>query len=508
MSSGDCSETQERAIPSEEGALSDDRTTIALRRWTVFEDLDAVLARCLDDLGGIGRYVRPGQTVVIKPNITADMPACTGGTTHVEIAEALVGQLRLAGAGRIIVAEGTGRFGTSHETAFLHNGWREMAARTGIELYNLDAGPHRTVDLPDRRYTGELPISELVLDADVLISIPCLKTHVSTDYTVALKNSFALTPQATRSEIHRASMIEEALVDINRIRPPDLVVVDGWDGAEGIAGGTNFDRPARARLMLVGGDAVAVDLIARELMRFDAPTRYLTWAAESGIGIGDRSRIDVLGDDVSACSRRFMTAGDELCLMVPGLTLCDRKACSGCRTTATSVVRRFSLQKLNRPLEVIYGGEGAVPTVNGKALVVGDCARDCAHLGAHVAGCPPTMAALAAALEEMDIVCLECRDVARRVMDDLPVSLGAHLRVAAAGAEVFAGTQVVPDEWHRTLIVGDCSDRYVGVVCERATQFGLDPERDVIWVQGCPATEEAVRDALLRWQAEGAPGAL
>jgi uncharacterized protein (DUF362 family) len=493
--------------------VSDERTVVALRRWDVFDEVDAVLARCLDDLGGMGRFVRPGQTVVIKPNITADMPAHTGGTTHVEVAEALVGQLRRAGAGRIVVAEGTGRFGTTLDTAFLHDGWREMAARTGVELYNLDGGPHVEVELDGRRYPGSLPMAQLVLEADVFITIPCLKTHISTDYTVALKNSFALTPQATRTEIHSVSMIEESLVDINRIRPPDLVVVDGWDGAEGIAGGTNFDRPAGARLMLVGGDAVAVDVISRELMAFDAPTRYLNWAMAAGVGIGDRARIDVRGDEVSACSRRFMTAGDELCLMVPGLTLHDRVACSGCRTVATSVVRRFAFQKLRRPLDVIYGSEGDIPAVggaahgaaHGAALVVGDCAGDCAHLGTHVAGCPPTMEALVAALEALDVVCLECRDVARRALDGLPGDLGAHLRVVAAGAEVFHGGQVVRDEWHRVLIVGDCSDRYAGVVRERAAQFGLDPDRDVAWVRGCPATDEAVREALLGWQARGTP---
>lgn len=77
-----------------------------------------MLEQCLADLGGIERFVRPGQMVVIKPNITANAPAASGGTTHVEIVEAIIRQVQRCAPGRILVAEGTLTFGTTLETAF------------------------------------------------------------------------------------------------------------------------------------------------------------------------------------------------------------------------------------------------------------------------------------------------------------------------------------------------------------------------------------------------------
>ena len=104
-------------------------------------------------------FVSPGQTVVIKPNLTANAPEDSGGTTHVALVEALVRQVQVWSPGRVVVAEGTGMFGLEHETAFPRQAWREMAARTGVELYNLDAGPHTTLRVPDGRFGGELPIA-------------------------------------------------------------------------------------------------------------------------------------------------------------------------------------------------------------------------------------------------------------------------------------------------------------------------------------------------------------
>jgi len=479
--------------------MDESRTRVSLRRWAELADVDAVLARCLADLGGMEAFVRPGQTVVIKPNITANAPAESGGTTHPELVEAIVRQVQRCQPSRIVVAEGTGAFGTTHESAFPTGGWREMARCTGIELWNLDAGPFVEVGLEKPRYPGIIPFSQLLYEADVFITVPCLKTHLNTDYTVVLKNAYGQTPQWKRSEIHGDYLLEKALVDLNRIRKPDLCVVDGFDGAEGIAGGTDFERPAHARLMLVGTDPVAVDVISRELMCFTARTRYLNWAIEDGVGIGDRSRIDVLGERIEDLRRRFMTPGDELQIFLPNLTLHDCDACSGCRTAAQSALNRFRYQKLLKPVDVIYGGLEDRPQVSaGETFVIGHCAERYANLGTHIDGCPAPIAEIVRSLEAAQVICHICRDRALEALEDLPADLAAYLRVVSAGAEVFRGKQVERDKWHLELLVGDCMQRYAFVVGERAAQFGLDLERDVIWLRGCPVEPDAIAEALLR----------
>lgn len=483
------------------------RALVSLHRWADFDAVRSVLAACLDDLGGMARFVRPGQTVVVKPNLTANGPEASGGVTHVELAAAIVKEVLRCQPGRVIVAEGTAAFGAAHETAFPSGGWREMAARLGVELYNLDHGPHDEMLLDGARYPEPLPFSRLVRECDVFISAPCLKTHITADYTVALKNSFCLTPQRTRSEIHRQYAIEASLVDLNRIRKPDLVIVDGWDGAEGIAGGTDFERPAGARLMMAGDDPVAVDVIACELMALHQRTRYLQWAIADGVGLGDRAQIDLRGDPLADLKRRFMTPAEELTLLLPGLDIHDLGACSGCRIAALAAIQRVRHQKLLKPLRLVYGGEAAPAPFDADvdAVIIGDCARRAAGaqraaggLGCDVPGCPASTPEIMAAIEATGCICRQCVDLARAALDEYPPETLAWLRVTAAGAEVVQGERVDRNGWHVELVVGDCARRYVRVLRERAAQFGMDPEADVIWVRACSPHETAVSEGLRR----------
>jgi uncharacterized protein (DUF362 family) len=396
-----------------------------------------------------------------------------------------------------VVAEGTAAYGTTHGSAFPDGGWREMAARQGTELYNLEAGEHMQVTLSNPGYPHSLPISRLVVEADLFISVPLLKTHVSADYTVALKNSFALTTQAVRTEVHRHYLLEEALVDINRMRAPDLIVVDGWDGAEGIAGGTDFKRPAGARVMLAGNDAVAVDVISRELMGLRMRTRYLEWAIEKGVGCGDRNAITVLDEPLADLCCQFMSPGEEMCQMVPGLTLSDGDACSGCRLAALGALRRARPPRLMSPLTVIYGHwDGSAPAV-GSVLVIGDCAAAASGLGRYVPGCPPDSEAVRSALLGLGVLCQRCQAIVRDALRDLPAETLSDLRVTAAGDTVYAGSGVEATGHYRALIVGECSEAYAAIVRDRAPLLGMDPDRDVIFVPGCPVDAEAVRQALV-----------
>jgi hypothetical protein len=93
-------------------------------------------------------------------------------------------------------------------------------------------------------------------------------------------------------------------------------------------------------------------------------------------------------------------------------------------------------------------------------------------------------------------VCRQCRDLAGPLLEGQPEEFLAHLRVAASGRELHSGKDVRRGEWHLELLVGDCMRRYAFVVRERAAQFGLDAEKDVVWLRGCPADAAAVSAAL------------
>ncbi len=437
-------------------------TSVALHKWIELGQAAQVLDKCLAELGGIERYVRPGQTVLIKPNIVSSGPASSGGTTHVELVEALIEQVRRCSPARIIVAEGTPGFGLAIDSGFPTGGWREMAARSGVELYNLDAGPHA-------------------------------------DHTVTLKNSFGCTPQWKRSEVHSQYLLEEFLVDLNRVRSPDLIIVDGLVGAEGIAGGVGFQHPVHAQVMLAGDDPVAVDVVARELMMMTWRTRNLQWAIEEGLGIGDPQRIEVVGETVADCAkRRFIGAAEELQQALPGLQVHDRNACSGCRAFANTALHRFARQKLLKPLHIIVGSEGDAPQVEGTVIAIGDCAKDCSHLGTMIAGCPAPVPAIIEALQGSGAVCQRCLELGRQALAGHDPADISYLRVSAAGDQVFVGADVERNAWHQELILGDCSASYAHAVLERAPQLGMAPGVDILWLRGCPVSDDELGQAIER----------
>ena len=93
-----------------------------------------VLRKGVDSMGGIARYVKPGDTVFIKPNLTAGMPASTGGTTDVLFTEAVVRLVKEAQPGRILVGECSGNESRSIES-LTNCGYVDMAAGRALRWW-------------------------------------------------------------------------------------------------------------------------------------------------------------------------------------------------------------------------------------------------------------------------------------------------------------------------------------------------------------------------------------
>jgi len=177
--------------------------------------------------------------------------------------------------------------------------------------------------------------------------------------------------------------------------------------------------------MLAGDDPVAVDMVSRELMGISAPTRYLKWAIEEGLGIGDPSRIRVAGDSVAACvRRRFIGAAEELQECLPGLVVHDRNACSGCRACQHRPAPLCAPEAAQVTACCLWPRWGRAPG-GGAVIVVGDCAKDCGHLGNMVAGCPASVPTMIEALQASGAICQRCLELGHQALagcshSDLP----------------------------------------------------------------------------------------
>jgi uncharacterized protein (DUF362 family) len=141
------------------------------------------LVRALDLVGGLSRYVRRGDAVLLKPNLNG-----VEGCTDKELVESLIGMLREHGAGRIFIAEST--FGDRRMTDmfFRKTGYAELAARYWIELLNLNAAEAVEVRVAKPLAFETLPIARAAYEADRIINLPNMKVHYATGITLAMKN--------------------------------------------------------------------------------------------------------------------------------------------------------------------------------------------------------------------------------------------------------------------------------------------------------------------------------
>jgi uncharacterized protein (DUF362 family)/NAD-dependent dihydropyrimidine dehydrogenase PreA subunit len=265
------------------------------------EVVDAAVRRAVDLLGGIDRFVKPGERVLLKPNLLQPSPPDEAIVTHPAVLRALVLLVHEAG-GQVLIADNPAvvpRSLTGWQKAYERCGWAAVAAETGAELnMHIEAKrrPHPQGDLIKLMDT-----SGFLDEVDVVISVPKLKTHGLMRYTGAVKNLFGTVPGATKFGYHvklqSTDRFADMLLDLVSFVRPALTVMDavvGMDG-DGPAGG----QPFPIGVVLAGVDPVALDVAALELVG-EPPDSVPTIerAILRGWTTGSTSDLNLLGDDL------------------------------------------------------------------------------------------------------------------------------------------------------------------------------------------------------------------
>jgi len=234
-----------------------------------------------------------GKRVLLKPNVLRSSAAREGIVTHPALLRAVVEKVESLGPAELVVGDNPGLFNYGdNEESFRQTGLLE-AAKGYYRNIGLDS-----VQVP---FTPELMptvgVSRAVLDADVLISLPKFKTHGLTVLSGAIKNSYGILPGAQKARLHRAAgtpaRFHEVIVDVFRLRVPDLFIVDGIVGMEG--NGPASPDLRDLGLVLAADNAVALDAVIARLMGCDpGKLRFLQRARELGLGEHDLERIEIL----------------------------------------------------------------------------------------------------------------------------------------------------------------------------------------------------------------------
>jgi len=247
-----------------------------------------------------------GKRVVLKPNLVEYRPDRVINTDP-RVVDAVITLCKKEGAAEIIVAEGPGHWRNVHFLA-RESGLAAVLEKHGVRFVDINHDePVKMLNLGRLTRLDYLYMSRTVLNADVLISLPKLKTHHWAGVTLSLKNLFGTLPGICygwpKNELHWRG-IPNSIVDIACTRGPNLAIVDGIIGMEG--DGPLHGKAKHVGALIMGVDPVAVDATGARLMGIP-PERIptLVYAAAKRVGRLAEAEIPQIGEAIATLAQKF-----------------------------------------------------------------------------------------------------------------------------------------------------------------------------------------------------------
>lgn len=286
-------------------ALATGGTGLLNPKLALAEDsFDLVLAKgdpgpatraAVDGMGGMAAFVRPGQSVVIKPNMSFARPPDWGVNTHPHVVRELALMCREAGASRVRILDHPLQ---NAEMCLVQSGIQEAcSAIPDVSVHTLSAGRFfQQVAVPQGEQLKETQVMRDVLEADVLIAAPVAKSHSGTGVSLAMKGMMGLI--LDRGVMHRRYELHTAIVDLNTLLKPDLIVMDATrvlstNGPFGPGKVLDEDTVIASR-DIVAADALTVSLFEWYGRRIEPrQVRHILLAHERGLGSMDLENLRI-----------------------------------------------------------------------------------------------------------------------------------------------------------------------------------------------------------------------
>ncbi len=271
-------------------------------------DLKAIIRDGLAELGLGPAWVK-NRSVLLKPNLVEPSPTAPQINTHPALIRAVADVFRSWDAREVFVAEGQGH---CRDTAYVleQSGLGPILDESGLEFVDLN---HDEVWTARNRSgltrLGSLHLPTTLKRADLVVSLPKLKTHHWVGVTLAMKNLFGVMPGIAygwpKNVLHQAG-IPESILDINAAVRPALAIVDGIVGMEG--DGPLMGSPVASGVVILGTNLPAVDASSARLMGVDPSSVSYLAAASGRLGPIAESHIRQRGEPIASMARRFVPA--------------------------------------------------------------------------------------------------------------------------------------------------------------------------------------------------------
>ena len=337
-------------------------------------------------LGGVGKFCRKGDTILVKPNIS--MPEalqCVSPSVTWAVAKLFSDY-----GCEVLIGEDPPVF-VQEDEAYSQFGLHQVAQKAHAKVVSLRYGPHTKVKVPRDGFFSEIEISTIALEADFVVSVATMKTVNVTTVSLGLKNIKGLIRPSWKRKFH-CEGLNQGIVDLNATLGKRLSIIDA-----------TFGRDTSARvcypvgLLMGSGDPVAADAVCARIMGFD-PERieHIKGAWKAGLGALDSGDIEIQGEKIEDWMGRFPFSSPknpfELAATSGGkIRIIQGKPCSACLNELGESLALCEDQLEDMPELTILVGPEAEPNISSEHLILfGNCLQKHRSRGIYVGGCPPS----------------------------------------------------------------------------------------------------------------------
>jgi uncharacterized protein (DUF362 family) len=256
---------------------------------------DAMFKKAIDEMGGMGRFVKKGYKVVVKPNIGWDKTPELAANTNPQLVKEIIRQCIAAGAKEVAVFDNT------------CDNWKKCYENSGIEAAAKAAGAkvlpadeesyYSKISLPQAKKLSDMKVHKAILDCDAWINVPVLKHHGGANMSISMKNLMGI---IWNRRLFHISNLQQCIADICTLeKKPILNVVDAYrvlktNGPRG----KSVEDVVLSKALFMSQDMVAVDTAAakffnqvREMPLSDV--QYLSYGQAQKIGTMDIDNLNV-----------------------------------------------------------------------------------------------------------------------------------------------------------------------------------------------------------------------
>ncbi len=350
-----------------------------------------------------------GKSVLLKVNTGFKGPAASGLCTHPEVVRGLVRFFIERNVGRLYVGDSS-IIGTDSLEALKSAGIYDVCIQEGARCVSLDDFGMQEISIPDSVMVDSLKFSKLPFQADILISVPVIKTHMYAGATLGIKNLKGCMYQKDKTRLHRihrdppdrskGKCLDYGIMDLAKVCYPDYTVADGFIAMEGF--GPSGGTPVNLGVVVASNNAVANDLVCIRLMgmEFDAVPHISLVKEDKGFDLKD---LRVYPEKYMDYSRKFVLATEhDLHQSYSNPKVVDKGACSACHAAMVQFFRYYHHEYADgHQITVGIGRDLKSGDLHGgHVVIVGNCTARHSKDFPFCRGCPPVPSQIARTINE------------------------------------------------------------------------------------------------------------